>query len=416
MNIMRKLKYITNHLSIATLLLIGGLLITSCERENTDPPKITNVRSIEPEEADIPLDGAGLESWIVIQGENLATTEEIYFNEFYADFNPAYVTETNIVVQIPGATPNLGTDPDAPNNLRVVTKYGEALYDFIIFPPPALVDYISNEFAEAGDTIYLQGFYFFLVDSIIFPGDVPATVFETSPDGKYCALIVPEGATSGPIKVISASGEGGSIAGANFKDPTGMICDFDALNKWENWGGIVINTSTDDRLPELLGNAFLAEASNLPTGTWWVQEMAMPIASGLYPNYDTIASAGNVFVKFELYAEGPWNSGEYDVRLVERDNAGEWIDYYSYFLKPWLLDDGSIMDFETSNWLTVVIPLSEFTLNSTGDPLTSFSEITNFNFFGCYFQNSGVIEGEQELSFIRIGIDNIRMVGWQPPE
>lgn len=408
--------YTTKSISIITFMLFVGILITSCERENTDPPKITNVRSVEPEEADVPLEGSGLESWIVIQGQNLASTEEIYFNEFYTDFNPAYVTETNIVVQIPGGTPNLGTDPDAPNTLRVVTKYGEALYDFVIFPPPAAIGYISNEFAGAGDTIYLQGLYFFLVDSVIFPNDVPATEFQTSPDGQWCSVIVPEGVTSGPLRIVSAGGVGGSVNGANFRDPAGMICNFDDLNPWENWGGVVINTATDNRLPDFMSNAFLAETSNLPTGTWWVQEMAMPIASGLYPNYDTIASAENVFVKFELYAEGPWNSGEYDVRLVKRDNAGEWLDYYSYFLKPWLFNDGSIVDFETGGWLTIVIPLSEFTLNSTGESLTSFSEISDFDFFGCYFQNSGIIPGETEISFLRLGIDNIRIVGWQPPD
>jgi hypothetical protein len=408
-------KYINKLVSIACLVLIGGVLVISCKKENADPPQITNVRAIEPEEADISLEGAGLESWIVIQGQNLAATTEIYFNEFYADFNPAYVTETNIVVQVPGGTPNLGTDPDAPNTLRVVTEHGEAQVDFVIFPPPVVVSYLSNEFARPGEAIYLEGLYFFLVDSIIFPGGIPAIEFETSSDGMYCSVIVPEGATSGPLRVVSASGVGGSVAGAHYNDPTGMICDFDALNTWENWGGIVINTSTDDRLPDLTGNAFLAEASNLPTGTWWVQEMAMPIASGRYPNYDTIASADNIFIKFEMYVEGPWNSGEYRFSLVRRDDAGDWVEQYDYFIKPWLTEDGSIIDIEMEGWITAVIPLSEFA-NSSGENIVSFSEISDFDYLGCYFQNSGVIPGEQAIPFIRIGIDNIRMVGWQPPQ
>jgi hypothetical protein len=395
-------------------MLMGGLLISSCDKENTDPPQITNIRAIDPAEADIPLDGASLESWIVIQGQNLAATQEIYFNEFYADFNPAYVTETNIVVQIPGGTPNLGTDPDAPNKVRVVTKYGEAIYDFIIFAPPADVFYLSNEFAKAGETILLQGRYFFLVDSIIFPGDIPATEFEATADGQYCTVIVPEGAGSGPLRVVTAGGVGGSVMGAHYNDPAGMICDFDALNTWENWGGVVINTATDDRLPDFMGKAFLAEASNLPTGTWWVQEMAMPIVSGLYPNYDTIASADNVYIKFEMYVHGPWNSGEYKFALVQRDDAGTWIKEADYFIKPWLQEDGSIVDVETDGWITYVIPLSEFAVG--GVNITSFSEIKNFDFLGCYFQNTGLIAGEQEITFLQIGIDNIRMVGWQPPQ
>ena len=149
-----------------------------------------------------------------------------------------------------------------------------------------------------------------------------------------------------------AGGVGGSVYGAHYYDRAGMICDFDALNTWENWGGTVVNTASHPVLPELTGNAFLAEGNSVVTGTWWVQEMAMPINSGLYPNYDTIASAENVLVKFELFAKGPWNSGEYDVRLVKRDGDGEWVDYYSYFLKPWLLEDGTIIDYESDTWTT----------------------------------------------------------------
>ncbi|MBA7518664.1 hypothetical protein ES705_10736 [subsurface metagenome] len=413
---MRLHSYKKLYLSTFTLVLLvtGSLFHTSCERENTDPPVITNVRDIDPEMADVPIDGSGLESWVVIQGNNLASTQQIYFNEYEAVFNPAYVTETNIVVQIPGGTPNIGTDPDAPNTVRVVTKYGEAVYDFIIYAPPAEVSYISNEFASPGDTIVLGGRYFFLVDSIIFSGDIPADQFEATSDGEWCIVVVPEGAEAGPLRVVTAGGVGGSVYGAHYYDRAGMICDFDALNTWEGWGGTVVNTASHPVLPELTGNAFLAEGNSVVTGTWWVQEMAMPINSGLYPNYDTIASAENVLVKFELFAKGSWNSGEYDVRLVKRDGDGEWVDYYSYFLKPWLLEDGTIIDYESDTWTTIIIQLSEFTLNSSGEYPKSFSDISGYNFFGCYFQNTGLIPGEQELPLIQLGIDNIRMVGWQP--
>ncbi len=390
------------------------LIPLGCEKENTSAPVISRVRYIDPELADEDLTGAGLGSWIVIQGANLASTQEIYFNEYSAYFNPAYVTETDIVIQIPEETPNIGTHPNAPNTIRLVNKHGQTTFSFIIFAPPVQVEYISNEFAADGETIILIGRYFFLVDSVIFPDEVPATVFETSADGKSCSVVVPDGTGSGPIRVVSAGGIGGSMYGANMRETTGMICDFDGLNTWEGWGGTVVSTSGHAVLPELTGNAFFAEGTNILTGTYWVQEMAMPIVSGVYPNYDTIPSAENVFVKFELFARGPWNSGEYDVRLVERDEASEWVDYYSFYLKPWLLEDGSIVNYEPDTWITIVIPLSEFTLNSTGESLLSFNEIKDYNFFGCYFQNSGTIPGEQDIPLIQLGVDNIRMVGWKP--
>ena len=66
----------------------------------TAAPVITRVRDIDPEQADIDLEGAGLGSWIVIQGSNLAGTQEIYFNNYSAYFNPSYVTGSDIVIQI----------------------------------------------------------------------------------------------------------------------------------------------------------------------------------------------------------------------------------------------------------------------------------------------------------------------------
>ena len=402
---------------VGILLLIPILFLVSCERENTDPPHITNIRPVDPEMAGVSLEGAGLEEWIVIQGSGFLSVQEVFFNEYSASVNPVLVTENNIVIQVPAGAPNIGTDPSAPNTVRVVTKYGEDTYsDFIIFAPPAEVQYISNEFASAGDTIILLGRYFFLVDSVIFPDYIPAVEFTTFPDGSGCQVVVPDGTGSGPLRVISAGGIGGSVYGANFWDETGMICNFDNLNTWENWGGVLVNTATDGTFPELTGNAFLAEGSNIPTNTYWVQEMAMPIVSGPYPDYSYISTADYVFVKFEMFVIGPWNSGEYRFSLVRRDAEYNWVERYDYYIKPWLMEDGSIVDYETSSWVTMVIPLSMFTHDTGGDPIESFNDITDFDFLGCYFQNSGQIAGEQTIDHLQIGMDNIRMVGWDPTE
>ncbi len=393
--------------TIVMVLIINGLFI-SCDRENTDPPVITNIRLIDPEMADVEIQGAGLESWVVIQGSGFTTTQEIYFNEFEAVFNPTYVSENNIVVQIPAGAPNIGTDSLAPNTVRVVTRYGEDSYsNFIVYAPPAEIFTMTNEFALAGDTIVLTGRYFFAVDSVIFPGEFPGEVLATSSDGGECTVIVPEGASNpGPIRVVTL---GGTSESGYFRDTVSvMINDFDALN-FLDWGRQPV-TPAQATLPVISGNYFGATAENVGTGNWWVDPTAMPLAIGSLPDEIEGGSlAENLYLKFEMNITGIWNSGFYKLEFAETDAEGNWLQSYSYYLQEWGTSADDRIDFSThGKWITYKISLSEWTQNDV--PMSIWSDMADYNRIQWVFVNPWAPPESIEIDYIYFAFDNIRVL------
>jgi hypothetical protein len=395
---------IEKYIYTSLLALCVATFFTACETVNTDPPDITNIRLIDPEQADIEISGAGLNAWLVIQGTGLATAREVYFNEYSASFNPALVTDENIVIQIPEATPNIGTDSVLTNTVRVVTAYGEDTYTgFVVYAPPAVIELMSCEFALPGDTMTLMGKYFFGVDSVIFPTDLSAIILDESAEGTSCTVVVPEGAVnSGAIRVITL---GGASETGTFRDTTGMICNYDDLNTSEGWGGYIYNSEYAVLVPELSGNVWVSEATNMSGPSWWNQTMVNAIVSGPYPQYTNV-KAENVFLKFEMYVKGPWNAGYFQATFVSRNDAGDWVETYRYNYQPWDVEDGPV-DIETDNWVTAQIPLNEFSLEGNGAVyLETFDPLAAYDFMGFYFINPSATV----IPYILIAIDNVRMV------
>ena len=169
------MKSITKYMSVATgLLLLLSILIvlmflsSSCEEE-TGPPLITNIRTPDPATADSSVEKAFPGDFIVIQGENLEGVTNIFFNNVEVPFSRMYVTNTNIILQIPAGIPLKGSDPSAPNEIRVVTPQGEATYSFKFLSPQPVINFLFFDVPASVDTnIYIYGSNFYEVLKVIF--------------------------------------------------------------------------------------------------------------------------------------------------------------------------------------------------------------------------------------------------------
>lgn len=133
-----------------------------------------------------------------ILGRNLGTTTKVYFNDFEVQFNPAYLTNTSIIVNIPAATPFSGS-----NKLRVVTTGGMAEYDFSIRQPFPGISDIDKLAGRAGDTITITGTTFDGVSSVKF-GAITAEI--TSMTATQLKVKVPAGVTADTISVTTPGG------------------------------------------------------------------------------------------------------------------------------------------------------------------------------------------------------------------
>lgn len=133
-----------------------------------------------------------------ILGQNLQTTTAIYFNDVSVYFNPAYVTSTAVLVNIPVTTPFSGS-----NKLKLVTTGGTVEYTFSIKQPfPAITD-VDQLAGKPGDIITLTGTTFDGTSSVKF-GTISAEI--TSLSATQLKVKVPAGVKADTISVTTPGG------------------------------------------------------------------------------------------------------------------------------------------------------------------------------------------------------------------
>ncbi|MBN2274426.1 MAG: hypothetical protein JXR41_04645 [Bacteroidales bacterium] len=210
------MKFIKQYISITAgyillMTVLSGLLfiVSSCEEE-PGPPVITNVRTPDPATADSTVEKAFPGDFIVIQGENLEGVTHVYFNNVEAYFNRIYVTNTNIIVQIPSEIPLKGIDPSVPNEIRVVTPQGEATYSFKFLSPQPSINFLFFDVPASVDTnIFIYGSNFYEVLGVTFMiNDQQIEVQDYDiHDYSIISFRLPDGAQyDGKVMVITESG------------------------------------------------------------------------------------------------------------------------------------------------------------------------------------------------------------------
>ncbi|MBW4360863.1 IPT/TIG domain-containing protein [Flavobacterium taihuense] len=151
-----KIKYLLSIISMA-LLVLG--VFSSCSEDSADSGSgtLTITSVAKAEEGDlVPVTQGDPKNYYIIRGSGFTTVEKIYFNDFDTYFNPVLVTDTEIFVLIDEKTPYA----DASSKLKVVTKLGTIVYDFVISPPSPTFGSFNPINAVEGDVITIYGNYF----------------------------------------------------------------------------------------------------------------------------------------------------------------------------------------------------------------------------------------------------------------
>ncbi|MCW9706513.1 glycan-binding surface protein [Fodinibius salsisoli] len=402
---------------IAALVLITLLVMQGCQ-DNTvsnsgdydDPVTITGIRYASPDSTtDIEQVGPG--DVVALEGKNMDNVAHVFFNGYETTFNPTLATQSHLVVTIPTDMPFGEMDPEASymNQIKVTNSVSEDSLEFPVLPAPPQINRISDEFAEAGKEITLTGEYLYLVTDVIFPGEVSATDYQSSPDGSALTVTVPDGATSGEIQVRSTSGASTSSPGAHFRSTTGMICDFDDVFSYQWWSATL---SSDASLyPGNEGQYAMLEVTNLAggDGSWWNGGRSVNLDPTQWVEPSSLGeSPSNFAVKFEINVQGSWEQGTLLIRA-----ANPWT--YTARYEPWKGENGNINAFTTNGWQTVQIPLSEFKtanaegMNGAGTALPSLADMLpdgEASSAGIMLVNNG----ENPISQLSMAVDNIRVV------
>jgi hypothetical protein len=147
--------------------IIVTTVIFSCKKDDSGTPVISGVRTVDPTTKDSLFTQAVPGTLIVIQGNNLAGLQAVFFNDTSAYFNPAYATSTNIIIRIPASAQTAAANPKVPSTIKVVTNHGTATFTFTLYlPPPAIT---SLSFDNSGKVVFINGSNFQGIKKITFP-------------------------------------------------------------------------------------------------------------------------------------------------------------------------------------------------------------------------------------------------------
>jgi hypothetical protein len=366
---MKFVRYIKH--ALIPCLVISGLLVTSCVDDDgmnietpNGPPSINYIRVTNPDASDSLIVEATLGSTVVIMGSNLGGTREVWFNDQQAMINPTWVTNQNIFVSVPQNAPVQITD-----RLYLINDKKDTLaYPFIVAIPPPELYSARNEWPQEGELLIINGDYFFDVVPVIvkFTGGVEAeaTVLSQS----QLQVEVPDGATEGPVTVITNFGQETSTF--HLWDKRNIVLNFDDLvaNGWriglhENTDGPIdnnyavfrgdINANQRDEGPGAPGR------SPLLFEYWGGNDASR--TENFYPLYPN--SYRDYVLKFEAKVNN-WYGGFLNLCLSTPEHTGNnqeiWSNTYNAraIWGPW---SQTGEEFTTNGqWITVVIPMTDF--------------------------------------------------------
>ena len=216
-------------MALSAFALFATAACTEVDPEVETSSGIPTIERVSVAEKDSTVTEGRRQNTYIIYGENLGSTQAIYFNEVEAYFNPTLVTEDNIIVRVPEDAPYF----DASNELVIETANGVATMPFSIAQPAPIITGFSPLAAGAGDTITIRGEIFEGLEAVRFD-EVEAEIVSST--DTEIQVEVPEGIVQAYIFVETLGGVTQSTQQFGFKNL--IYGDELAAGWWEGgWSG-----------------------------------------------------------------------------------------------------------------------------------------------------------------------------------
>ncbi|MFI5137979.1 MAG: glycan-binding surface protein [Sphingobacteriales bacterium] len=357
---------------------------------------------------------------VYVYGANLVLVQNFsYAGNVITSFTPS-VDGTSIGFLMPATQPT--------KQITVTTKFGAASATIVATPT---ISWISNENAEAGDSVYIHGNYLKNISSLMWAGTA-ITSFTTSKDTKTVAFVMPTLlAQSGPVSITTSFGTDTTPYHVNTLTylQDGVIENMDGgwnFNGMNGWWGSDGNAAVDDPALDVFGGwlthttLFDGVLGTNHTVTLFMNNGALKTGQGGFaglhsnpwiPTANLSDPVGNWALKFEfsIPSSKPWNGGSL---CFKTDFAGS---TYVARYEPWQISASATANYSTKGWQTVTIPLSSFratdpTLgDGAGASVTSLGALVGTGSTGLtiYLQNFATVT--TQTGFYG-GIDNVRVV------
>ena len=145
---------------------VFSMTLTACSDDDNQggQPEITGVKVLSDtinHSYDATYDNAGAGTMIAIMGNNLGGALKVYINDQSVYFNSTMNTDHSIIVTIPSEKDGFklsAFDSTIPDEIRVETTHGSAVYAFKVTAPGPQVQRLEGAYPrESGDTVRLYG-------------------------------------------------------------------------------------------------------------------------------------------------------------------------------------------------------------------------------------------------------------------
>jgi len=357
--------------ALASALALGG-----CKKDDADvcggTPTLTSVTSTTNRTA---TNASGnLADWIIIHGTNLCNVSQVSFNDVNASLTDAYITSTEITLQVPRVVPKNVT-----NTITVTTAGGTAQTKYTLSIPALTVNGMSNEYAAPGQKAAIVGMNFDLYDVTPTKGKVlwngtALTITKTTADSVY--FVVPANATPGAtLKVVDANGKETAVPG-RYKDDRNIIFGYDTNGSV--WGGNTFITTGPTPAP--VNGPYVRV--NQSIGAWAWTEFSTN--NNIVLPADVVANPTNYVLRFEVNTLKPFTTN-----AIRFSIDGDVATTNTYTWTP-------ATPFNTrGQWSTMTIPLSTF-ITKKGDLDKPLHEC-KFVFLG-----DGVLNADMSFDNFRI--------------
>lgn len=377
---------------------------SGCKKEAMDggAPVITSVRNYAASPADTLVNNITTGQWVVLIGHNLKDAVQVSFNGIPANINSVMFSDTSAAVLVPAVIPFPSVSPEELNTIHYVTRKGATTFTFGIVAPPPTITSISNENANEGDSVYINGLNLFFIQELTFAG-TPVTKFSTAGDGTSIGFVLPALTQSGRVVVVTKSGKASTPFNVN-DATTGMLCDFDKTNTF-SWGTGIENSSVN--FPGNRGNYAVLSNGILPAGdgTWWDSQRSMNTNDVQWVPVDSLGlSLDDYGLKFEISVPTAWTGTS--IYVIK----GYAFDYMARY-EPWQGTNNTVTAFTTKGWRTVTIPLSMFRNNDgKGSAAASLIALLGASGNGAINIQTKNFSASPSASGLKAAIDNIRVV------
>lgn len=400
---MKKIVYNLLHCLFLIGLGISLISLPACKKEVSNAPVITSVRNYAPAPGDSIIKSLVPGQWVILLGHNLKGATQVYFNGVVTSFNSALFSDTSAAIQVPAVIPFPSVAASQLNTIRYVTPNGSTTFTFNITAPPPTITSVSNENANAGDSVRVYGLNFFFIKSISFAGS-SVTGWSEANDGTSVGFIVPALTKGAPLVITTQSGTAATVFNVN-DVTTGALCNFDDVNSY-SWGA----TSTSNSSSLFPGNrgyyATLTDGVlNANDWSWWNGGRSINSNGVQWVPTDSLdAPLASYAMKFEISVPAAWNGGSI---YVVKDYSTSYLGRY----EPWKDINGNYFNFSSTGWQTVTIPLSMFlTNNGTGVAASSLKDLLGSSGSGSV--NIWLINNSSSATAtgFNAAFDNIRVV------